>query len=90
MITFCPTRYWPAGRPNCLRTAATLSPPGDVLVSATAMTKFAFRRLGSYQLSDASQCLTLVACAVMGATSTVPPLVTVVAFACQYAARPSV
>jgi len=83
MITFCPTRYWPAGRPNCLRTAATLSPPGDVLVSVTAMTKFAFPRLGSYQLADASQCLALVACAVTGATSTLPPLVTVVAFACQ-------
>ena len=83
MITFCPTRYCPAGRPNCLRTAAVLNPPGDALVSATAMTKFTFRRFGSYQLAEASQCLAWVACAVMGATCTRPPLVTVVAFACQ-------
>jgi hypothetical protein len=90
MITFCPTRYWPAGRPNCLRTAATLSPPGDALGSATAMTKLGCRRAGSYQSRDDSQRWAEVACDVMGATWTLPPLITVVELACQYPARPSV
>ena len=66
-----------------MRTVAVLRPPRPESGLLIAMTKFAWWRLGSYQVIDDSQRRTEVAEGVMGATRTLPSLTTVVAFACQ-------
>jgi len=79
MITYCPTWYSCAGSPKNERSVLTDSPP----CKDVAMMKFARCVAVSYQSDDVSHGTTAGADAAMGATTTLPPLVTVVLSACQ-------
>lgn len=83
MITYGPTRYTCAGWPKNARSESARRPPADPSGLAMATTKSARCVAGAYQSTDASQGRTALPLSEIGATSTLPPVSTVVLFACQ-------